>query len=55
MTKPALDPKTPPTPDELEPATGTINLTLVYTLLALALLGAILFAVFIVWPFYIRR
>lgn len=40
---------------EEEPATGSVNLTLVYSLLGAALLAAILFACFIVFPFYIRR
>jgi hypothetical protein len=31
------------------------NLILLYTLLALALLGAMAVAAMIVWPFYVRR
>ena len=31
------------------------NLTLIYSLIALALLAAITIAAMIVWPFYVRR
>ncbi len=55
MSNPAADPKTPPIENEEESATGSINLTLVYSLLAVALAAAILLAVFVVYPFYIRR
>ena len=59
MSNPAVDPaekaKTLQTEDEEDSATGSINLTLVYSLLAVAFIAAILFAAFIVWPFYIRR
>jgi hypothetical protein len=55
MSNREVDPKAPYTQEEEETATGGINLTLVYSLLALALAAAILFAVFIVYPFYIRR
>lgn len=41
--------------DEDGPEPGGINLTLVYSLLGVALLAAILFAVFVVFPFYVRR
>lgn len=41
--------------DEELPEPRGINLTLVYSLLGLALLAAILFAILVVWPFYIRR
>ncbi len=43
-------------PDDREdrPSTGP-NLTLIYTLIALALIAAIGFAVLIVLPFYHRR
>jgi hypothetical protein len=41
--------------DDSEPEPKGPNLILMYTLLALALLAAISFAVFIVHPFYIRR
>jgi len=37
-----------------EPATGP-NLTLLYSLIGLALAAAIGLAVLIVWPFYLRR
>lgn len=40
---------------ELEPAQGKTNLVLLYSLLALALLAAIVFAVLVVKPFYLRR
>ena len=40
--------------DPEPPAKGP-NLTLYYILLALALVGAIGFAIAIVWPFYIQR
>ena len=40
---------------ELEPAQGKTNLVLLYSLLALALLAAIIFAVLVVKPFYLRR
>ncbi len=40
--------------DELEPASG-INLTLIYSLIGLALVAAIVIATFIVLPFYHRR
>jgi len=54
MSDPVLERKSPQAEPE-EPATGKINLTLVYSLLGVALLAAILFACFIVFPFYIRR
>ena len=38
-----------------EPEPKAPNLTLLYTLLVLALLAAIGFAAMIVWPFYVRR
>ncbi len=41
-------------PGEDTPAKGP-NLVLIYSLLALALVAAIGFAVAIVWPFYLRR
>jgi hypothetical protein len=51
-----LDPITPKSQDEDgdEPSRGP-NLTLIFTLLGLALLIAIVVAVFIVLPFYQRR
>jgi hypothetical protein len=55
MSDPAVNAKAPQVEDEEESATGSINLVLVYSLLAVAFAAAILFAVFIVWPFYIRR
>ncbi len=41
--------------DDLEPVVGKTNLVLLYSLLALALLAAIVFAVLVVKPFYLRR
>jgi hypothetical protein len=38
-----------------EPRSGGINLTLIYSLIALAMLAAIGFAAMIVIPFYNRR
>ena len=43
-----------PTADE-EPKTGGANLTLIYTLIVLAMFAAIAVAAFIVLPFYHRR
>lgn len=40
---------------EDKPQTGGINLALVYSLIALALIAAIGFAILIVLPFYNRR
>jgi hypothetical protein len=40
---------------EREPAQGKTNLVLLYSLLALALVAAIVFAVLVVKPFYLRR
>ncbi|MDE3200033.1 MAG: hypothetical protein KGN79_03850 [Acidobacteriota bacterium] len=42
-------------PDDVKPQTGRINLVLVYSLIAIALISAIGFAVLIVLPFYHRR
>jgi hypothetical protein len=44
-----------PADDEDGPEARGVNLVLVYSLLGLGLLAAILFACFIVWPFWIRR
>ena len=55
LDHPPVSPKASQAEDVEESNTGTINLTLVYSLLAVALLSAILLAVFIVYPFYIRR
>ena len=58
---PAIDPVPKPAPDPRikqpgdEPDSPGPNLILMYSLLALALLGAILFALAIVRPFYLRR
>ena len=50
------DPESNPVqPSEEQPQTGGINLTLVYSLIVLALFAAIGFAVLIVMPFYNRR
>jgi len=44
------------TDPEQNPASGSgVNLTLIYSLIALALVAAILVAMFIVLPFYQRR
>jgi len=48
------DPKTNPANEEEEPSQGP-NLVLLYSLIALALVAAIGFAMTIVFPFYIRR
>jgi hypothetical protein len=45
----------PDTTPELEQEQKGPNLILLYTLLALALLGAMAFAAMIVWPFYKHR
>ena len=50
--KPDLERKSDPAEDE---PTGGLNLTLAYSLLALAIFGAIAIALFIVLPFYHRR
>jgi hypothetical protein len=42
-------------PRDQEKAPGGVNLTLVYTLIVLAMLAAIVVAVFVVLPFYHRR
>ena len=42
-------------PGDEEQASGGINLTLVYTLIVLAMLAAIVVAMFVVLPFYHRR
>ncbi len=44
----------PPEP-ETSPENSGPNLVLIYTLLALAIIGAMGFAAMIVWPFYLRR
>lgn len=43
-----------PNPEPDEPSTG-INLTLIYSLLAVALIAATVIALFIVLPFYRRH
>jgi hypothetical protein len=48
------DQKTNPSDQEEEPSQGP-NLILLYSLIALALVAAIGFAVMIVFPFYVRR
>jgi hypothetical protein len=42
-------------PSKKEPEQSGPNLILLYSLLALALFAAMVFAVMVVWPFYIRR
>jgi hypothetical protein len=49
-----LDARKPTRVDQDQPSSGT-NLTLIYSLIALALITAIGFAVLIVLPFYHRR
>ena len=50
----AIQPSKETAPEEASEPRG-INLTLVYTLLVLALAAAIFFALFVVRPFYLRR
>ena len=45
----------PELPPEEEPKTGGVNLTLIFTLIVLAMIGAIAVAAFIVLPFYHHR
>ncbi len=52
MSEPEILPPEADKPDQ--PATGP-SLTLIYTLIALALAAAIGFALLIVRPFYLRR
>jgi hypothetical protein len=42
-------------PPESESESKGPNLVLLYSILALALLAAIGFAVMVIWPFYLRR
>jgi hypothetical protein len=52
------DPRQPPAshqPDQVEPSSPGPNLALLYSLIALALVVAIGFALMIVLPFYHRR
>lgn len=46
--------KAPQRADPEEPA-GGINLMLIYSLIALAMLVALGLAALIIWPFYLRR
>ena len=55
MSDSAGDQKNLQQADEDVPEPGGINLTLVYSLLGIALLAAIFFAIFVVKPFYLRR
>ena len=50
----ALPPRDAPDAEDEQPS-GGVNLVLIYSLLALALVASIVVAVFIVLPFYQRR
>jgi hypothetical protein len=50
-----IKPARPADPDIVEEPAKALNLTLVYSLIALALVAAIGFALMIVFPFYHRR
>ena len=53
MSNPESSGKTPQGPIEEEPSGP--NLTLIYSLIALALVAALAVAALIVFPFYVRR
>lgn len=55
MSKPPQAPPDPESSDSLDPPSQGPNLTLIYSLIALALVLAMGFAVMIVLPFYNRR